>query len=59
MQAYLEAANFMLDELNDDVLALAGHAIGSGGWLYQELPGHIEGEKADREGMPATFGWQT
>ena len=59
LASYLEAANFMLDELNDDVLALTGHGIGSGGWLYQELPGHIEGETKDREEMPATFGWAT
>ena len=59
LRTYLVAANFMLDELNDEVLALTGHAIGSGGWLYQELGGHIDAEVKDREDMAEIFGWDT
>ena len=57
LQTHADAMHYMLEELNDEVIALIGRPIGSGGWKLQEIPDHIASEKADREQIAITFGW--
>ena len=57
VQAYVEAANFMLETLDEDVKKYMGRPIGSGGWQYANLPQQIVNEKNDRQRMPEIFRW--